>query len=339
MAKNYYDILGISKDASEEDIKKAYRKLSLKWHPDRHVSDSEEDKKKAEEKFKEIAEAYDVLSDPQKKAEYDNPNQGFNFGDFGSAFSGFGDFFGRGADRTRRTTPGDTASIYINVNMSDIYNGGYKTYKYWRNVRCGYCGGEGGTTHTCPECNGTGIKEQRTVKGFSTFISQSACGKCHGTGKIIDNACPHCNGKGLKAEQTSYEFDLSNLKNINYQSGQYIVDTYGGSESRDSHGPNGSLMADIKINLGNYILRNNDVYEKVDIPYYDMLLGENKEITLPNGKKIVVKIPENSSNGQTVVSKGNGINNGNYVLCINVTNPSLKKTDKDLLKKIKENHK
>lgn len=334
MEKNYYDILGVSKDATQEEIKKAFKKLSIKWHPDKHINDSEEDQKKAEDKFKEINEAYETLGDEQKRREYDNPNP---FGDLGSMFSGFGDFFGHGA-RRKYVEPGKDARISINLDISDFYSEGTKTFKYKVGTRCGHCDGAGGEVYTCPHCHGTGTIQQRTIRGNTTMIQSMPCNHCHGQGKIKKSTCEKCGGSGYKYEEKTYKLDIS-LIDPNLPYGNYVLSEGGGFESLTPGGPNGNLIGAININLKGYVVNNNNVFEKVEIPYYDMLIGGDKEITLPNGKKIKLKIPENSQPNDMVKSSGNGLFGKDYYLCISPTFPKLKKNDKDHLNKIRNNHK
>lgn len=335
MEKNYYDILGVSKDASQEDIKKAFKKLSIKWHPDKHVNDSVEDQKKAEDKFKEINEAYETLGDEEKRRNYDNPNP---FGDLGSMFGGFGDFFGSRGARQRYSEPGRDIRISIDLSLSDFYNKGTKTYKYKKGIRCGHCNGEGGETYVCPHCQGTGMIQHRTVRGNSTMIQTMPCNHCGGLGKIVKNKCDKCSGSGYVFEEVTYTLDLSMIDpNIEY--GDYVIHQGGGYESKTPGGPDGNLIGRIKVNLGGFVVNNGNVFSKVDIPYYDMLIGNEIEVELPTSEKVKIKIPENSQPDDMVKYKGGGLNGKDFYACIKPTFPKLKKNDKDHLNKIRNNHK
>lgn len=213
LAKDYYEILGIEKNASEEDIKKAFRKLALQYHPDRNPGN-----KSAEEKFKEINEAYQVLSDAQKRSQYDrfgtadfNGSEGFGgFGDFGgfSDFGGLGDifesFFGGGFSSSGRNTNrpqrGADLQYTLNLKFEEAAFGASKEINITRNEECKKCSGTGakpGTKPiTCDKCSGTGqIKVQRKT-GFGSFVTVSECDKCRGKGTIIKEACQECNGSG-----------------------------------------------------------------------------------------------------------------------------------------------
>ena len=337
MEKNYYDILGVKKDASKDDIRRAFKKLSLKYHPDKHINDSEEDKKKAEDKCKEINEAYETLSDDKKRQEYDNPApEGF---DFGFDPFGFGNFFGGMHPRSNfEARPGQDIRVTINLNIEDFYKGGIKDIHYKKNIRCGHCNGEGGDTKICPHCHGNGVIEHRQINGNMTFVNQEQCNYCNGTGKIVTNACPKCNGTGFIREDRVFRLNIDDIL-ATTETGDYVLDLYGGHESKYNGGRDGKLIGRIIVNTGNYkVDHSNNVFEQVEIPYYDMLLGVDKDVTLPNGKKIKVSIPKESQDGSVVKSPKNGIRGGDYYLCIKAKFPSLNKNDKELLKKIKQNH-
>ena len=339
MEKNYYDILGVKKDATTDEIRRAFKKLSVKYHPDKHINSSESEKHEAEEKFKEINEAYETLSDEQKRQEYDNPMSNF------SGFGGFGDFidpfsfFGRNQHNNQRfVRPGQDISIGVNLNIADFYKGGSKTFKYKKNIRCGHCNGEGGETRVCTTCHGTGTVEHRQQQGNMISISTSPCHTCNGTGKIVTNKCGHCNGSGFKQDEKEFILNIDDLS-PSMNSGNYVIDNYGGHESKDAGGPDGKLIGRIKIDLDKYKVDSvNNVFEEVEVPYYDMILGTDVELTLPNDKKIKITIPEESRDKQLVKSKGNGINGGDFYLCIKSKIPHMKKNDKELLKKIRKNH-
>lgn len=217
MEKNLYDILGVSKDATQDEIKKAYRKLSLKYHPDKHTGDTPEEQKKNEELFKEVTEAYDVLSNPEKREQYDNPYSGIN--------SGFGDFFYNPfARRKQQVERGNDCFVKVSVNLEDLFKEIYsKEFEYHKNVRCSKCNGEGGTgKHKCANCNGSGrlIKSHRNG---NMFYQQDfgECPNCNGTGFIVDNKCNKCNGTGF--ENTTAKFDLKLPNEYIIQDGIKII--------------------------------------------------------------------------------------------------------------------
>ena len=204
--KDYYKILGVDKSATKDDIKKAYRKLAIQYHPDKQQGKSDKEKKEAEEKFKEIAEANEVLSDDKKRAEYDNPSSNFKFEGFGGrGFSDFMNGFGFDFDfnpfgnkgQQKRVQKGQSIRFNLGVTLEDIYNGTEKTLKYKRMDKCPTCGGSGkghnSRVETCTHCGGTGQFFQQN--GFVQTIT--TCPHCKGKGTILINPCPTCNGNGI----------------------------------------------------------------------------------------------------------------------------------------------
>lgn len=222
--RDYYEVLGLQKGASADDIKGAYRKAALKWHPDRWVSGTDAEKKTAEEKFKEASEAYSVLSDPDKKAKYDqfgfagvdgaagqDWSQGFgNLNDilnnlFGGAFGGFGGFSGfggfGGGQQGPRTQRGRDIRTRVRMTLEEIATGAEKDVTIERNRACPECGGRGtknsSDVKTCPTCKGSGQVQNVVNSLFGRTISYSACPQCNGTGKVVTNPCKKCSGTGL----------------------------------------------------------------------------------------------------------------------------------------------
>ena len=347
--KDYYSILGVDRNASEEQIKAAYKKLALKWHPDRHANESEAKKKEAEEKFKEIAEAYAVLSDEEKKAKYDRFGsvEGMPDMDFTGGFGGFGDIFDifRGRSSGRRGysethEPGATIELRVPLSIEEIYNGGNKTVDYDIQIRCGHCNGQGGSgIEICPYCNGTGMVTETVQRGPGMiFQSSHPCGHCHGSGKTVKNVCPECGGTGTKKQHKTVTINIP--KGV--QNGQQQTITGAGYESKDPKGQNGDLVITFvyAFDQNKYRINGSTLYELVNVPYYDVILGVEKEITLPNKEKIKVKIPKCSKDSQQVTVSGKGLNYGNYVLVINVTYPSaITSKEEDCLEKIRKIHK
>jgi molecular chaperone DnaJ len=206
--RDFYEVLGVDRDANENDIKNAYRNLAKKWHPDRFSTKSEEERKEAEEKFKEISEAYDTLSNPEKRQAYDmggfDPFDGFDpFAGF-NPFDNMGGFnpFGRSRQMKQK---GETAYVDVNVTLKDIFNGENKTIEYDVLTECPHCKGmksmNPDNVKTCPHCQGTGMMRTQTRKGNMVEIQQSPCPHCHMTGVIITDPCPHCKGEGLLLER------------------------------------------------------------------------------------------------------------------------------------------
>lgn len=210
MAKDYYSILGIDKNASVDTIKESYRKLAKKYHPDVNKAPD------AEEKFKEITEAYEVLTDPKKKDMYDrygtaDPQEmhdpGFGDDGFFNPFGGFGRFRRQGTPKER----GEDLRINISLSMEELYEGVHKKIKVKKKVACHRCHGSGSETNEtgeCPKCHGTGMYTRVTRTDFGYSQVSSPCPDCHGTGRIITNPCPNCNGTGLIEETREIEFDI-----------------------------------------------------------------------------------------------------------------------------------
>lgn len=218
--RDYYEVLGVSKSATDEEIKKAYRQMAIKYHPDRQQGKSEEEKKAAEEKFKEAAEAYAVLSNPDKRARYDqfghsmgNMGGGFsgggmsmddifrNFGDIFSGF-GFGGFEGFSSSRaSARQNRGTDLRVKVKITLKDAAHGVEKKLKIPRYVSCEHCGGSGAKSpsakSTCPKCHGSGVITQVRQTFLGTMQQTTTCPNCGGEGKIITDKCPHCQGEGI----------------------------------------------------------------------------------------------------------------------------------------------
>ena len=223
--RDYYEVLGVSKNATADELKKAYRKKAIQYHPDRQQGKSEEEKKEAEEKFKEAAEAYDVLSNPDKRARYDqfghnmgNMGGGFGGGGFGGGMSMddifshfgdiFGDVFGGGGGRQRggrRMNRGTDLRVKVRVTLKDVAHGVEKKLKIPRYVEGDEChgtGAKGGTAYkTCDHCHGTGVVTQVRQTMLGMMQTQSACPQCGGEGKIITDKCPHCAGEGIERKE------------------------------------------------------------------------------------------------------------------------------------------
>lgn len=331
MEKNLYDVLGVSKDATQDEIKKAYRKLSLKYHPDKHVGDTPEDQKKYEDLFKDVAHAYDILGNPEKRAQYDNPYSGN---------TGYEDFFfnpfGRRGHRVER---GDDCHVKINISIEDLFKESYsKEFEYHKNIRCDKCNGEGGTgKHTCSHCNGMG-RNIKTYRNQNTFYQQDfgECQYCKGVGYIIDNKCDKCDGTGF--EKTSVKFNL-NLPNeyIIRDGAKLIVSENDGHESKTVNAPNGRLIVLIshKFDHDKYVVNGYDVIENVNVDWYDALLGGEVVINHPTGKQIKVKIPEYCKHGNLLkLSKKGILGIGDYYVRVLHKYPD--KLSKEVKKKLEE---
>ena len=329
--KDYYDLLGVEKTASENDIKKAYRKLAMKYHPDKFSNASEKEKKEAEEKFKEVNEAYQVLSDPDKRAKYDrfghaafeNGGAGAGgFGGFSGGFEGFGNaedifssffgggggFGGFGGGRQRGPEPGADLRVDVTLTLEEVAKGVEKEINYRRQAKCKTCNGTGAepgsSLKTCDKCNGTGkIKvTQRTV--FGNFQSVEECDKCKGKGKIPEKKCKSCNGTGLERETVKKTVKIP----IGIEDGQRLRLSGMGDASTEG-GPNGDLYIFIHVTEHDFFVRHgDDIICEIPITFAKAALGGEIDIPTLKGKKSI-KIPAGTQNGKVFRLKGEGINN------------------------------
>lgn len=319
MAKrDYYEVLGIDKNADEATIKRAFRQQAKKNHPDLNPGDKE-----AEERFKEVNEAYQVLSDPQKKAQYDQfgfdgPQGGFGggYGDFsgfgGAGFGGFEDifssFFGGGARQANPNAPrqGDDLRMDVTISFEEAAKGCEKEVNVVRDETCENCGGTGakpGTKPTtCPDCHGTGQVTQIRNTAFGRIQNVTTCPKCRGTGKIVSDPCPKCNGRGKK--RTSRRRTVKIPAGID--NGQ-VLTIRGQGGAGENGGPNGDLL--IVVNVRPHKLfkrRDYDMYLDLPITFTQAALGA--EVDIPTlDKPVKYNIPEGTQPGTVFRIKGEGI--------------------------------
>ena len=348
--KDYYSILGVSKDATDDEIKKSYRKLAMKYHPDRWANGTEEEKKNAESKFKDIAEAYEVLSDPQKRNQYDNGGMDFDFGGFdpmdifmrmsgmGGGFGGgFGSMFGGG----KRVNKGSDVHVEVILTLEEAYEGGKRTVQVQKEKACKHCNGHGtedGKDHVCPVCHGSGMEFITRQYGNSQVTQSHTCSKCHGTGVDSNvSPCPMCGGSGLVGEWSIETIDVPR----GVASGMaFKVDGKGNAPI--GGGINGDLIVHVKVNNDSYFERPDAVnlihYESV--PFNEALLGFSKEFKCIDGSKVTVNAKELTKHGEAFIFKGKGMPDvmgggryGDYAVVINYKLPE-KLTDKqrELLK-------
>lgn len=340
MNKNYYDILGVSKDASQDEIKKAYRKLSLKYHPDKQAGKSDAEKKAAEEKFKDIGEAYETLSDEQKRAQYDNPMSGF-----GSGFSGFGggtwedmmDMMHGAFHRRPQQKKGGDLKVVLHINIEDVFKPIKKTIKYTKTVRCSDCHGDGGFgKKTCPHCGGTGVITNIQQTPFGITQTQTQCPHCGGVGHTFTSKCTKCNGTGFEQKTVSVDINLPAGARDSYQ---YKMQGYG-AECKDKNGVDGDLIIFVMYNKRSDIIvdQNMNVFQQIELPYYDCILGCEKNITLASGKSYTLKVPEGSRDGAKIYVYNEGIPNTNgqyYVVLKHIIPNKVSDKERELLTKIK----
>lgn len=349
-SKNYYDILGVSKTASDEEIKKAYRSMAKKYHPDLNQGNPE-----AAEKLKEVNEAYEVLSNSEKRSNYDNygdPNgmaggfggaggSGFNFNGFGGGFEDiFSNIFGGfGSRRSSASAPMQGADIQARVNLTFVEAafGCKKSVSLSRTEACDACKGTGaknGTAFTtCSRCNGSGQVTSTQNTMFGQMVSQSVCPDCNGTGKKIKEKCSKCMGQGYSRVNRNIEINIPGGVNTDT-----VLTLRGQGEAGRNGGPAGDLQILIKVAPHSVLKRDSyDVLEDVYVSFTDALLGKKIEIAGIN-EKLSITIPPLTQTGTIITIKGKGtkiLNRNGYgdlFAKIIVEMPkSLNKTQKDLV--------
>ena len=358
--RDYYEVLGVSKTATDEEIKKAYRKLALKYHPDYNPGD-----KSAEEKFKEINEAHEVLSDPEKRKRYDqfgfagvDPNyaasQGAGAGGFGGGFGGvdlgdiFGDIFGGGfggfAGSSARSNPnaprkGQDIRVRITLSFDEAVHGCKKNITITRQQTCTECNGTGAAPGTspevCPDCNGRGytIQQQRTP--FGVMQSQQPCTRCGGKGKLIKNPCKVCHGSGRVATKKTLEVSIP----MGIDDDQSFA-LRGMGDAGANGGPAGDVIVMVTVRPDELFQRDGyDVWVTIPITFSQAVLGDNITVPTIDGK-VEYTLPEGTQSGTTFRLRGKGIQylNGRgrgdmYVKCDVEIPKKLNKTQRDALKK------
>ena len=354
MEKNFYDILGITEEEKnlsqsefEKILKKNYRELSKKWHPDRYATKSETEKQEAEDKFKEITEAYNTLSDSTKRQQYDFSQNGGGMGGFDDIdpFSFFRNMHG-GFGQQQRVAKGQNVQVEIQVTLEDVFNGGEKEVEYDVLRTCRHCNGTGsanGKTETCSACNGSGMITDVQRRGNMQTITQRPCPHCHGTGRKITNPCPKCHGDGTEVVKEKEKITIP--KGIN--SGQYYVIQGKGCEPKASKGVqtiNGDLIVIFTVvNNHDFTREGDNLIYKLKVNVYDALLGCDKKIKTIDGKEITINIPECTNHGHIFTIKGKGLpnmNNSQYVgdmkVIVTLVMPkSLSNKDREHLKKLR----
>lgn len=362
--RDYYEVLGVSKTATADELKKAYRKKALQYHPDRNPGDKE-----AEEKFKEAAEAYDVLSDPNKRARYDqfghSMGQSFgggggfsgggmsmedifsHFGDIfggGAGFGGFGGFGGATGARARKRTPrGSDLRIKVKLTLKEISQGVSKTLKIPRYAACDSCNGtgarDGNAYTTCSRCHGSGtvITTQQTILG--TMQSTAVCPDCHGEGRIITEKCSHCGGEGITRKEETVSF------NIPAGVADGMVLTLKGKGNAARHGGvNGDLLVVIEeVNDPELIRDGNDIIYNLMLDFPTAALGGSVEVPTLTGRARV-KIAAGTQPGKVLRLRGKGLpstdgyGTGDELINIMVYVPeTLNEKEKSAIESIKDN--
>lgn len=360
-SKDYYKILGVSQDATQEEIKKAYRKLAMKYHPDKNPDD-----KQAEEMFKKASEAYQVLSDPEKRKRYDqggmsglkdmgfqgftNVNDIFGSSRFSDIFeeifgSSTGDIFGRRSGGQRRSQQanrprnGSNIRTKVNISFEEMASGTERKVQIRRAETCNACGGSGakrGSQTKCPNCGGTGkVSSSRSSQFGGMFNAQSVCPRCGGSGTIAEEPCPKCRGQGT----------IKRARTISVKIPAGIEDGAtlrlpGQGEAGVKGGKNGSLY--VKVNVAShpeFKRDGSDIYYKMDVPFTKAALGGEMEVPTLHGS-IKAKIKPGIQSGQKLRFKGKGIKDGkgragNEYAEVRITVPkNLTRKQKSLLKEL-----
>ena len=363
MAKrDYYEVLGVDKKASEDEIKKAYRKIAIKYHPDRNPGSKE-----AEEKFKEAAEAYDVLHDPQKRQQYDQfgfdaGKMGGFGGGFGGDFSmddifsmfgdvfggrgGFGGFGGFGGSQRQGTRihRGSDLRLKVKLTLQEIATGTTKKFKVRKDITCPVCHGSGAEgnsgSEACPTCHGQGYVIRTSQSLFGMMQSQSVCPTCHGEGKIIKNKCKHCNGEGVVKGEEVVEINIPAGV-----AGGMVVNVPGKGNAGKHNGVNGDIQVLVEEEPNDTFVRDGqDVIYNLLLDFPTAALGGQVDIPTIDGQKVRIKIEPGTQPGKTLRLRGKGLpavqgygrGMGDLIVNISVYVPkTLSRDEKEMLEKMK----
>ena len=363
--RDYYEVLGVSKSASEDEIKKAYRKIAIKYHPDRNPGD-----KVAEEKFKEAAEAYDVLHDPQKRQQYDQ--FGFNgpagaggaggFGGFGGGFSmddifsmfgdvfgghgGFGGGFGgqRGGGRPAQHRGADLR-LKVRLSLEEIATGVTKKFKVKKDVTCSHCHGSGAENgsgkETCPTCHGSGVVTRTTQSLFGMMQTQTVCPNCQGEGSVIKNKCKTCSGTGVVKGEEVVEIKIP----AGVAEGM-VVNVPGKGNAGMHNGINGNIQVFIEEEPSDIFVRDGqDLVYNLLLDFPTAAIGGQVEIPTLGGGKVKIKIEPGTQPGKALRLRGKGLpavqgygnGHGDLVVHISVYVPkTLSKDEKKHLEEMRD---
>jgi molecular chaperone DnaJ len=361
--RDYYEVLGVDRNATEDEIKVAYRKLAIKYHPDRNPGDKE-----AEEKFKEAAEAYEVLHDPDKRRQYDQfgfdapGGSGFGgfsgdmnmddifsmFGDiFGGHQGGFGGFggFGGGHGGGQRVYRGSDLRLKVKLSLQDIASGVTKKFKVREDVVCDKCkgtGSEGGAQpETCPTCHGSGMVTRTVRSMFGMMQTQSECPTCHGEGTIIKNKCKACGGSGVVKGEKVVEINIP----AGVEEGM-VLNVHGKGNAGPHNGVPGDIQVIIEEEKNDTFIRDKqDLYYNLMLDFPTAALGGDAEIPTIDGKKISLKIDPGTQPGKTVRLRGKGLpavqgygsGTGDIVVNMSVYVPkTLTKSEKKAIEELRE---
>lgn len=361
MAKrDYYEVLGVNRNSTKDDIKKAYRKLAMQFHPDRNPGDKE-----SEEKFKEAAEAYEILSHDDKRNNYDRfGHEGVRGSTFGSngfssvndIFSHFSDIFGgssifdeffggsqRGRSRRRGSgTPGSDMRVTLKLTLEEIATGTSKKIKIKKQVKCNECNGSGaqaGTSlKTCPVCNGAGEIKTVSRSVFGQFVNISACHNCNGEGQVIDSPCKKCSGDGRVQDEATINIEVP----AGVQDGNYMtLRGEGNSGKRGGHAGD-IIVVFQEMQHENFIRENDDIIYNLFITFPQAALGDEVGVPTLTGKAML-KIEPGTQPGKMLKMKGKGIRHLNYsgsgdqIVRVNIAIPQkLNSKEKEIIKQLSE---
>jgi len=354
MKRDYYEILGVSRTATVEEIKKAYRKLAMQYHPDRNPGDKE-----AEEKFREAAEAYEVLNNEEKRRLYDQYGHdglrggGFSGGftdfdlsdalrTFMQGFGGFEDFFGMGHGRERGAQKGTDLQVHLRLTLEEIASGVEKKIRVKKYIVCDACkgtGARGGTgVKTCPVCHGAGEVRQVSRSIFGQFVNITTCPNCQGEGTIVEDPCPVCRGDGRIRGEATVTVKIP----AGVSTGNYLTLRGEGNVGKRG-GPAGDLFVIIEEkDHGLFERHGDDVLYELKVGFSQLVLGDEIEVPTLTGK-VMLKIPKGTQASKVFRLKGKGIphlnhyGTGDELVRIRVETPKeLSKEEKELFKKLAE---
>jgi molecular chaperone DnaJ len=339
--KDYYEILGINKNAKEDEIKKSYRKLAMKYHPDRNLDGNT---KESEESFKEAKEAYETLIDPDKRNRYDNGGQEFSNGDppgydaFFSAMMGknpFGQYV--------KPTANSNVQIKIDITLEEAYSGITKKHKFAKLCQCKSCQGTGSKTKKttkCKTCKGLGLIING-VPHMPGFVTQNECGTCKGKGTIVTDPCVPCGGNGIITEPSECEFTIPSGINENI-----ILRMPGKGHIEDSSLPPGDISVRVRISPHQKFQYQHSVEHlacKIDVDFITAILGGEVNVICIGGEEICVTIPPKTPDSKQLRVNGKGMPNintkkyGDMICIVNITYPNIiSEEQKNLLLKFKE---
>ena len=353
-------MLGVDKSASEDEIKKAYRRIAIKYHPDRNPGDKE-----AEEKFKEAAEAYDVLHDPQKRQQYDQfgfdapggfggfSGGGFTMDDifsmFGSVFEGggFGGFggFGGGRSSGQRKYRGGDLRLKVKLNLQEVASGVTKKFRVRKDVTCSHCHGSGcepgSSPESCPTCHGTGYTVQTKQTLFGIMQTQGACPTCHGEGTIIKNKCKECGGDGVVKGEEVVEVKIP----AGVADGMVLT-----MSGKGNAGPHNGIAGDIQVFVSEesndtFVRQGNDLIYNLLLDFPTAALGGEVKIPTVEGKSLKINLEPGIQPGTTKRLRGKGLpavqgygsGNGDIIVNISIYVPkTLTRDEREALEKMQK---